>query len=255
MGFFDKKVQCDVCGNETGLNRFKFQEGWICPDCFKRAGYKMTTPIKKKTLTEIKADTKAYAASQKKLTDFTPTKKIGNFFEVDEKRKQWLVPDGFFGGKKNPRIYEYKDILDCELLEDGDSLTKGGLGRAVAGGLLFGGVGAIVGGATGRRKTKSVVTSLKVKITVKNAQEPAVYIPLIKTTTKTNSFTYKALAKSAQDIVATIAVIMDENRDASADAGVQNTAADEIRKYKQLLDEGVITEKEFADKKKQLLGL
>ena len=33
------------------------------------------------------------------------------------------------------------------------------------------------------------------------------------------------------------------------------SAADEIMKYKKLLDEGVITQKEFAAKKKQLLGL
>ena len=34
-----------------------------------------------------------------------------------------------------------------------------------------------------------------------------------------------------------------------------SSAADEIRKYKQLLDEGIITQEEFEQKKKQLLGL
>lgn len=33
------------------------------------------------------------------------------------------------------------------------------------------------------------------------------------------------------------------------------SAADEIRKYKELLDEGIITAEEFEQKKKQLLGL
>lgn len=33
------------------------------------------------------------------------------------------------------------------------------------------------------------------------------------------------------------------------------SSADEIRKYKVLLDEGIITEEEFISKKKQLLGL
>ena len=35
----------------------------------------------------------------------------------------------------------------------------------------------------------------------------------------------------------------------------ETSSADELRKYKQLLDEGVITEEEFEAKKKQLLGL
>ncbi len=35
----------------------------------------------------------------------------------------------------------------------------------------------------------------------------------------------------------------------------QSSPADEIRKYKELLDDGVITQEEFEQKKKQLLGL
>jgi hypothetical protein len=35
----------------------------------------------------------------------------------------------------------------------------------------------------------------------------------------------------------------------------QTSTADEIKKFKELLDEGVITEEEFNQKKKQLLGL
>jgi predicted Zn-dependent peptidase len=35
----------------------------------------------------------------------------------------------------------------------------------------------------------------------------------------------------------------------------QNSSADEILKYKNLLDMGVITQEEFEQKKKQLLGL
>ena len=35
----------------------------------------------------------------------------------------------------------------------------------------------------------------------------------------------------------------------------QGSAADEIKKFKELLDSGIITEDEFNAKKKQLLGL
>ncbi len=40
-----------------------------------------------------------------------------------------------------------------------------------------------------------------------------------------------------------------------SDADAVSSAADEIRKYKQLADEGIITEEEFEAKKKQLLSL
>jgi len=41
----------------------------------------------------------------------------------------------------------------------------------------------------------------------------------------------------------------------SAAAIQQTSAADELRKFKELLDMGVITQEEFDAKKKQLLGL
>ncbi len=46
-----------------------------------------------------------------------------------------------------------------------------------------------------------------------------------------------------------------KNKAASAPASVNTSAADELRKYKQLLDDGIITQEEFNAKKKQLLGL
>jgi predicted Zn-dependent peptidase len=35
----------------------------------------------------------------------------------------------------------------------------------------------------------------------------------------------------------------------------QTSSADELKKYKELLDQGIITQEEFDAKKKQLLGL
>lgn len=46
-----------------------------------------------------------------------------------------------------------------------------------------------------------------------------------------------------------------ENIGKKPSASQSSSAADEIRKYKELLDEGIITEEEFEQKKKQLLGL
>ena len=104
------------------------------------------TPIVTKTNSDIKYDITKKELQKEQLLKFTATKKIGSFIEFDEINKRWLVPDGFLGRKKNPRIYNFDDVIEFELLEDGETITKGGLGRALAGGILFGGVGAIVGG-------------------------------------------------------------------------------------------------------------
>ncbi len=65
------------------------------------------------------------------------------YLQIDDTHKAFKA-----GGS----IFEFSNLLNFELLEDGETITKGGLGRAVAGGLLFGGVGAIVGGVTGGKK-------------------------------------------------------------------------------------------------------
>lgn len=261
MGFFDLKATCINCKKEIGLYKHKTAAGCICPDCFKLCGYNMMTPITTKTIVEIQADLEKKGIQKEKLSEFNATKKIGSYIEFDEVKRQWLVPDGFFGGKKNPRIYSFDDIVEYELLEDGDTITKGGLGRALAGGILLGGVGAIVGGVTGGKKSKSIINSLKIKITVNDFQNPTVYINFIKTKTKADGFIYKTSYGAAQQILSALALIQKQNNNQQIESSSDEptnaavSQADEILKFKALLDSGVITQEEFDAKKRQLLNL
>ncbi len=44
MSFFEPNVTCVKCEKEIGLNRFKTNEGWMCPACFKKSGAKPSVP-------------------------------------------------------------------------------------------------------------------------------------------------------------------------------------------------------------------
>lgn len=180
-----------------------------------------------------------------RIEDFTVTKTIKNHLEFDDTSNKWRI-------KNNIKPYNYKDIIEYELLEDGESVTKGGLGRAVAGGILFGGVGAVVGGVTGKRKTKTTVNSLKIKITVNDINNPNIYIELMQMPAKTNNPLYKEAYETAQEILSSLSIA--QNKVAEQTANTQSSSnADEIMKYKQLLDAGAITQEEFDIKKKELL--
>jgi len=218
----------------------------------------MTTPIKTMTAQDVRNAMAKNEQRTQELAAFTATKKIGTYMEFDDVKKQWLVHNGMFGGRGSAKPFSYNDIVDFELLEDGESITKGGLGRAVAGGLLFGGVGAVVGGVTGGKKTKKICNSLKIKITVNDMANPAVYVNFITTATKTSNFLYKAAYNSAQECLSTLQLIcnsMDEQVVFVNQIDNSLSAADEIIKFKSLLDSGIITTEEFEAKKKQLLGL
>ena len=260
MGFFSMKQTCSICGNDCGLTRYPIKDkGCCCRECFKKAGLTIASPVGTMSAKQIKDLIWKKEISLRELHSLTITKDFGSYIKFDEKSRKWFVPDGTFGGIKNPIIYSFDDIIAFELLEDGNSITKGGMGRAIAGGLLFGGVGAIVGGSTGKRKTKSTCTKLQIKITVNNMNTPAVYINLIAGETKTDSFIYKTAYTSAQNILSVLQVICENKKStcetAPESVATPSSAVDEIMKYKTLLDQGIITQEEFDAKKKQLLGL
>lgn len=68
-------------------------------------------------------------------------------------------------------------------------------------------------------------------------------------------FFEKPQAKTAEEICEYIEKKIVENQKGNTTIIQQNSSADEIAKYKQLLDNGIITQEEFDTKKKQLLGL
>lgn len=189
---------------------------------------------------------------------FTPTREVGNYFAVDENARLWAIGKGMFPSLKNAVPYSYEDIVDFELLEDGSSIIKGGIGSALVGAALFGGVGAVVGGTTGKKKVKQTCTNLTIKITVNNMAAPVEYIKLISSTTNKSSMIYRGAYQDAQEILSLLQLIFNQRKtdnSTSQETAHHISAADEIRRYKELMDEGIITEEEFRAKKKQLLGL
>lgn len=198
-----------------------------------------------------------------KCSKFNTTKKIGNYILLDEDKKQWAIPDSFLGKIQNSKVYNYSDIIEYELLQDGTSITKGGLGRAVAGGLLFGGIGAIVGGVTGTRKTKELVNNMQIKITLNDISNPVIYIKLILSPTKTNSIVYKVAKQYAEQLLSVFSIIQNEVQSSNSQSKKQEESVNlnslditgEIKKYKELLDLEAITQEEYDKKKKELLNI
>lgn len=192
---------------------------------------------------------KAVKDSEEIAKGFSQTKNIGDLVSFDNDKRKWAIHSKY---GLIDQIYCYSDIINFELLEDGNSVASGGIGRALVGGALFGGVGAIVGGVTGKKKSKKTCLSLSVKITINNIEHPVVYIHLIEKETKTNSNVYEVAHKQAQEIVSTLQLICEQE---GSEDETKSNAPSEIMQYKQLLDEGAITEEEFKQKKKELLNL
>ena len=158
------------------------------------------------------------------------------------------------------RVFRFDELRGFELLEDDSSVTSGKLGGAIVGGIIFGGVGALVG-SSGRRKNKKVIETLVLRIDLTDIDFPCVMVPYITKATKTNSHAYTNAYSDAQQSMASLGIILDklnsERRQQNAESAVRAVAkspAEQIKDFKELLDMGILSQEEFDAKKKEILG-
>ena len=198
------------------------------------------------------------------VSDFPVTYKAAPYAQFDDEHRIMILAQKphILYKPKHFTIFRYDQIINVDLIQNGENLSiteKSGLGRAAAGGLMFGGAGAVVGALSGKKKTKSeeICKELKLRITVRDYDDPAFYITIINTPQKTNGFVYKSGMKEAHNILSQLEKIIDEEQYVSDVRSPEPSGniTEEIREFKALMDEGIITEEEFNAKKKELLDI
>lgn len=243
MGFWDSvKSGAKDIARQTSLENMVQNNKELSPDELEEfVGFNKMTPDE--------------AISKKPARYFKETNRYGEI-EIDSVKKLFKV-------KFN--VYTFDELNSYELLENGSSVMSGGLGigRAVVGGVLAGGVGAVLGGVTKKKKQKNQVDSLKIMVTFKDRSPQSVTLDYIKKKQDKDKKYEKTLMKAKETmagfdyIVSELGVDRHDELVGSVNRQQEQpiTSADEIRKYKELLDEGIISQKEFDAKKKSLLGL
>ena len=257
---------CCNCKKSIGLfasKVFWLKDGYYCYDCAKQKGidfewfklrfgedFKDVTCEEFSRIVETEGKTRTEYINKKNelRAIFHITKKIGDQMLVDDDNKIF---------KLGPTIYEFSQIVKYELCEDKSTVMEGGVGRAVVGDMLFGTTGAIVVAAT--RSSKNICSSMEVIIYLSDEYHPTESIKLIFNEVKRNSGEYQRALQEARQFIGMLDTIThkDDGSINKVDGNEKKvvSVADEIRKFKELLDEGIITQEEFDAKKKQLLNL
>ncbi|TQW48753.1 helix-turn-helix transcriptional regulator [Clostridioides difficile] len=217
--------------------------------------YSITNTGKEVFLEWLKKPINFSKTNRELLAKFVETNRINKFVSIDEDNNFIKISDIRKGGDVIENVYATDEIMQFELLEDGESIASGGLGRAVVGGALFGATGAIVGGITGKKTTRKVVDTFKIKITFNNINNPLEYVNLINAKTKTNSSIYQNACNEAQEILSVLSIIIKNNDKADNEQSKTSDSIEQVKGLKELLDLGAITEEEFNTKKKELLNL
>ena len=110
---------CDVCQKPLGVfNKFRYADGYICKECYKKASNHFAETIVKKNLSEIKELCERYEATQ--TDEFQITGKIGNFLLIDEIHQKICLPHNRMVKKEAalPEFYAIEDIEQCRIEVD-----------------------------------------------------------------------------------------------------------------------------------------
>ncbi|MCR4650905.1 MAG: hypothetical protein K5662_04045 [Lachnospiraceae bacterium] len=99
----------------------------------------------------------------------------------------------------------FSDVLGMQVIEDGQSTN--GVGRAVVGGLLFGGVGAVVGAVTG----KQLVTRIDIVIYLNNIDNPSCTFNVFLGKMKKSDYHYSECQEFIRKIDGVIRIILSKN--------------------------------------------
>lgn len=155
----------------------------------------------------------------------------------------------------NQKLYYFKDITGYKPSIEGREIKKHhGITRAATGGILFGGAGAIVGALTGG-KEYDVIN--KISITVFLSSGETFGASFLSEEKKADSWTVKNAKQQLDQWCNLLDRIINDNQSSNNDQDIASSTvsnADEIRKYKSLLDDGIITQEEFDKKKAELLN-
>ena len=192
-----------------------------------------------------------------------------NGLAIDNKRNQICILKND-EDNIHTTIYKYKDLLESEILEDGESVTKTSrgsqLGGALLGGLALGGVGVLLGGLSGKQNNINTCNSIDLKIIVNDFNSPMIILNFFKSMfgIEKSMPQYKENINSAREWNSLLSVLIkkaDEDDNKSTQKKIKDTnnkisisVADEIIKLKSLKEEGVITKEEFEKQKNNILS-
>ena len=234
---------CPVCGGKLGLlNREKSADGLICAGCSNFFFSKLSIRTAKQPTAAL-ADYWATLEQRRKAFKETDSIYDGDALFVSIDKANRLFCFGHRGGDKGPRmIYSFDEVAGYESDAPDDltvTETKGGIGRAVIGAAVAGPVGAIVGASTAKSETRKGRS--KENVSIRFALPLGEQVLLVQ--------------KYPGGITDFLKECVSGREKVSASTAVSGSVADELLKFKQLLDLGAITEDEYAAKKSQLLGM
>lgn len=228
-------ASCSVCGEKVGIfDRELCSDGFICKRCrslFSDLGidYK-TVPVDK-----LKEDWEFFDDRRERAKGFENLQEQGTMVAYVNRTQRLMTVAGIPGWFTFDELVDYTVEVDTKVVTE----TKGSVTRAIAGGIMAGPVGAVVGSSTAKKVSHTEESNPKMSFVVE--------YPMGKFCSPV--FTYSGKVRELCE------EIFRERTEIKKKPDALSSVADELMKFKKLLDIGAITEDEYKAKKEQLLSL
>lgn len=139
-------------------------------------------------------------------------------------------------------IIKYGELLSCEILENNSTVMKGGVGRAVVGGIIAGGAGAIVGANT--RKSE-IMRELTIRIITSNSRKSSYVIKLQGENLSNEAYNF------INEVYAIITNLINQySKKEKAQVSANNDITEQIEKLAILKEKKLLQKKNLKQKRK-----
>ena len=140
------------------------------------------------------------------ISDFTPIKSIkdgtsSELLAINEQR-DFLIVRAYLNGDFKHEIIKNKDLVEVTIETDSKTISKANMTGAIAGAVIAGGVGALIGSQAGKSQIERV-KNIDLKLTTTSIEEPIksfqIFSSIDNKGDKIDSFAVQESLKKAQE--------------------------------------------------------
>ena len=225
---------CSICNEKQ--TREKLNDGYICESCRRKCSapnYLYPRDWHDMDLARVQRAMENFEL----LKIYQPNRMIKKYISFDDENRLFQL-------QESGPFYRYEELVSWALVQNNMSIIRGGIRKetdsTIAGSVMV----------PGR------VYQFMIYFFTGNIAHPEAEIEFLwHGPIQYGDRQYMEYMRMARQILAELDKIVESIRLEEPVANSTLSGADEIRKYKSLLDEGILTPEEFEAKKKQILGL
>lgn len=140
---------------------------------------------------------------EKTLNYITPDLDVSYSVGIDTIARKIVISDNIYGSVDT---LDFDSLIQCDILQNNAVVHHSGTGTALAGAIIGGTQGAIIG-ATGNASA-DMAMSLEVRIITKDVLSPTVRMKLLARPIRRSDYEYQKAMRYADDVFATITAVI-----------------------------------------------